>query len=175
MPDIYLNVTFVSQLGFGDPDNPQNDRTGCWYASTCMVACHFEAGPRLGLPEKFDPVKQGHAGMKNEDYPKLMANEHLVAIDLPAGKSWTADQIADMLRRYGPLSFGWNKTGKSGKSYGHRSVVIGYDGTRTEVIFHDPEKAPNSRLSLADFNAKFRWSNPYAMLRRDGPALVWPR
>jgi hypothetical protein len=175
MPDIYLNVPFVSQLGFGDPKNPQNDWTGCWYASACMVAYYFEAGPRLGLPEKFDAAKNYHTGMNNSDYPKLMANEHLAAVTLPTNKSWTGDQIAELLRKFGPLSFGWNKTGKSGTTYGHRSVLIGYDETKNEAIFHDPEKAPNSRLTIKDFNAKFRWSNPYGMLRREGPELVWPR
>src|SRR5262249_23155625 len=147
MPSIFLDVPFVSQLGYGDPNNPMNDRTGCWYASACMVAYYFEAGPRLGLPEKYDVAKGGHSAMKNEEYPKLMENEHLAKIDLPGSKAWTGDQIADLLRRYGPLSFGWNKTSaKSGKVYGHRSVLIGYDETKGEVVFHDPELSPNSRL-----------------------------
>lgn len=170
MPDIYLDVPFVSQLGFGDPNNPINDRTGCWYASACMVGYYFEAGPRLGMPEKYDPAK-GHSAMKNDEYPTLMANEHLVAVPLPANKAWEGDALAELLRQYGPLSFGWNKTGKSGKRYGHRSVLIGYDAGKKEVIFHDPEKAPNSRLSLAEFNTRFRWSNPYGMLRREGPGI----
>lgn len=173
MASIYLNVNFVSQLGFGDPAHPSNDWTGCWYAAACMVAYFFEAGPRLGLPEKYDAAKGYHAPMKNEDYPKLMANEHLAAITLPASKAWGADQLPDLLRRWGPLSFGWNKTA-NGQTYGHRSVLIGYDDKTGQAIFHDPERAPNSRLSLADFNAKFRWSNPYAMLRRDGPELSLP-
>src|SRR4051812_30099029 len=110
MADIYLNVPFVSQLGYGDPANPHNDWAGCWYAAACMVAFFFEAGPRLGLPEKYDAAKGYHAGMRNEEYPKLMANEHLAAIPLPASKAWGGSQLADLLRRYGPLSFGWNKT-----------------------------------------------------------------
>lgn len=173
MAGIYLDVPFASQLGFGDPSNPRNDWTGCWYAAACMVGWFFEAGPRLGLPEKWDAAKGYHAAMRNDDYPKLMANEHLVAIPLPAGKAWGGDELSDLLRRHGPLSFGWNKTA-NGKTYGHRSVLIGYDDATGEAIFHDPERAPNSRLPLADFNAKFRWSNPYAMLRRDGPELVRP-
>ncbi|HEV7267828.1 MAG TPA: papain-like cysteine protease family protein [Falsiroseomonas sp.] len=174
MADIYLDVPFVSQLGFGDPSNPRNDWTGCWYSSACMVAYFFEAGPRLGLPEKYDAAKGYHAAMSNNDYPKLMANEHLARIDLPIGKAWTGDALADLLRRHGPLSFGWNKTNAKGQTYGHRSVLIGWDDTKSEAIFHDPEKAPNSRLKLADYNAKFRWTNPYGMLRRDGPELVRP-
>ena len=86
MASIYLDVPFVSQLGFGDPDKPMNDKTGCWYASACMVAYFFEAGPRLGVPEKYDPAK-GHTAMKNEEYPTLMVNEHLVAVTLPESKA----------------------------------------------------------------------------------------
>ena len=173
MASIFLDVPFVTQLGFGGPKDPQNDWTGCWYASACMVAYYFEAGPRLGLPEKYDPIKRKHSPMSNDEYPKLMANEHLVLVALPTSKAWTAEQIPDLLRKYGPLSFGWNKTSlKTGNTYGHRSVVIGYDETSSEVQFHDPENLPNSRLGLESFNAKFRWSNPYAMLRHDGPELV---
>ena len=62
--------------------------------------------------------------------------------------------------------------GSRAKPLRHRSVVIGYDDKTNEVVFHDPELAPNSRLTLANFNAKFRWSNPYGMLRHDGPELV---
>ncbi|MET0308240.1 MAG: papain-like cysteine protease family protein [Sphingomonas sp.] len=175
MTSIYLDVPFQSQLKLGDPDNPINDVTGCWYASACMIGYYFEVGPRLGVPEKYDPVKQRHSIMMNEDYPKLMANEGLALVPLPTGKQWGGDQLADLLRDYGPLSFGWMKTSKrSGKTYGHRSVLIGYDDTTSEVIFHDPELLPNSRLPLATFNKVFRWVNPYGMLRRDGPALVRP-
>jgi hypothetical protein len=170
MSDIYLDVPFVTQLGFGDPKNPQNDWTGCWYASACMVGYYFEAGPRLGVPEKYDAAKGYHSGMMVEEYPKLIANEHLEIISLPKSKKWDGGALADLLKQYGPLSFGWNKT-VGGKTYGHRSVLIGYDARKNEVIFHDPENAPNSRLSLADFNAKFRWVNPYGMLRRAGPGI----
>ena len=175
MASIYLDVPYVTQLGFGDPAHPQNDWTGCWYASTCMLAYFFEAGPRLGLPEKYDAAKGYHASMSNSDYPKLMANEHLEAIALPSSKQWAADDLAGYLRKYGPISFGWNKTGKTGQVYGHRSVLIGYDDGVDQVIFHDPENLPNSRLSLSDYNTKFRWVNPYAMLRREGPGGIYGR
>ena len=45
---VYLDVPFVSQLNYG---GGMNDPTGCWYCSAQMVAFHFEAGPRLGVPE----------------------------------------------------------------------------------------------------------------------------
>ena len=171
MAGIYLDVPFVTQLGFGDPSNPQNDTTGCWYSSSCMIAYYFEAGPRLGVPEKYDAVKGRHAAIKVTEYPKLIANEHLAIIPLPTNNEWTVDAIADLLRRYGPLSFSWFKPYK-GKLYGHRSVIIGCDDQNNQIIFHDPEKLPSSRLTITDFTAKFRWDNPYSMLRRDGPELV---
>ena len=176
MPDIYLHVPFVTQLGFGDPNNPQNDRTGCWYASACMVAYFFEAGPRLGMPEKYSAKSGGHAPMMSEEYPTLMKNENLALIPLPESKRWRSHRLADLLRRNGPLSFGWNKKSPiSGKFYGHRSVLIGYMKRERKAVFHDPENGPNTRISIDTLNERFRWNNPYAMLRRAGPDLVRAR
>lgn len=171
MAGIYLNVPFVTQLGFGDPTDPQNDSTGCWYSSSCMVAYYFEAGPRLGMPEKYDPAKRRHAAIKVTEYPKLIVNEHLAIVPLPTDNKWTVDAIADLLRRYGPLSFSRFVTSK-GKRYGHRSVIIGCEEKPEQIIFHDPENRPNSRVAIETFNDNFRWDNPYSMLRRDGPELV---
>jgi hypothetical protein len=39
MPNsIYLDVPFVTQLGFGDKSDPQNDPSGCWYSSACITS-----------------------------------------------------------------------------------------------------------------------------------------
>ncbi|WP_347543422.1 papain-like cysteine protease family protein [Roseomonas sp. CAU 1739] len=170
MASIYLDVPFVTQLGYGDATDPMNDRLGCWYAAACMVGYYFEQGPRLGLPDKYG--ERGHSVMMNEEVPELMENEGLVAEPLPADRNWTGDVLLDLLRKYGPLSFGWMKTStRTGKRYGHRSVLIGYDTDTDVASFHDPERQPNQTVTLADFNARFRWVNPYAMLRRDGTGL----
>jgi len=173
MASIYLDVPFVTQLGIG---GQRDDPLGCWYAAACMVAYYFEAGPRLGIPEKFN--KQftapdgstyiGHSAATFDDYKTLMKNEHLANVDKPDDKKWVGDGLAFLLRAFGPLSYGWIKT-RDGVRYGHRSVLIGYDEKDKEVVFHDPENAPRSRMKLADWNTCFNWPNPYAMLRREGP------
>lgn len=179
MASIYLDVPFVSKLAYFGPDNPMNDRTGCWYASACMVGYYFEAEPRPSMPENWDPVK-GHSAMKNEEYPisdgerapcpRRSANEQGMGRRTDAGPVAPVRAIVVRLEQ---------DLGEIRKTYGHRSVVIGYDDGRNEVILHDPELLPNFRLTLANFNTRFGWSNPYGMLRHDGSELVratgsWP-
>src|SRR5690348_4477784 len=63
MSDCQLNVALVGQkVGYDGKPLMQRDAKGvlkqhgfmaCWYASACMVAYYREAGPRLGLPEKW--------------------------------------------------------------------------------------------------------------------------
>jgi hypothetical protein len=175
---IVLDVPFVTQLGFGDPANPRDDPTGCWYASACMVGYFFEAGPRLGAPQFFkrglgrtaDGRRTGgHKALQLGEYPILMANEELVTVPQPAGGAWTAAGIADLLRRYGPLMFIWTKR-LNGQEYGHASVVVGViDAGTAKVVVHDPENAPFSLIPVSDFNSAFWFGAPEAMLRRDGP------
>jgi hypothetical protein len=76
---------------------------------------------------------------------------------------YTITILERMLRKYGPIFFYWRKPHGS-SSYGHASVIIGTkdDGT---VIYHDPENAPNSEMSIATFNSK-RQQWTYAMMRR---------
>ena len=92
---MYLDVPFVSQLDFGGNQH-LDDPTGCWYASACMIAYSFEAGPRQGVPALYSrPLPQadgttttGHWTISYGWLPTLMANEHLVELDggLPAWK-----------------------------------------------------------------------------------------
>lgn len=158
-----LDVPFVTQLDIGGhvEGNTQawNDYTGCWYASACMVAYYYEQGPRRGLPELF--VKQnsnpdgkttvGHWAVPAEWMPTLMDREGLVAVSDHATKKYTLQELENLLNTKGPLMFGWAKT-HNGATYGHMSVVIGTD--ENGIIFHDPEKAPNSKMSIDDFDTK---------------------
>ena len=88
-----LNVPFVTQLGIGAhaPGGGIDDPTGCWYASACMVAFSFEAGPRLGVPSLYKPglgsepapgggrrPRGGHEVIGSGSIPTLKANEGLV-------------------------------------------------------------------------------------------------
>lgn len=161
MASIYLDVPFITQLGYGQ-DKTLSDPTGCWYASACMLGYYFEAGPRLGDPSLWTP--KGHKVI--QDSKTLQKNEHLVEVAYPANKAWTLDALADLLRKYGPQLISWRKT-HNGNTYGHCSALIGTEEKGTQVIIHDPENAPNTRMSLADFNAKFMWNIPDSMLRKD--------
>src|SRR5262245_35087695 len=116
MADIYLDVGYVSQLNFGRPDDPGRDPTGCWYASVCMVGYFFEYGPRLGLPALYTKVvgtykdgtpMTGHQTIGQDTWPTLLANEHMVAIPEPASHTWAINDLADYLKKYGPLAFRW--------------------------------------------------------------------
>lgn len=164
---MYLNVPFVSQLDFGG-DQHLDDPTGCWYASACMIAYSFEAGPRQGVPELYSmPIPQpdgttttGHWNISYDWLPTLMANEHLAELDggLPASVA----ELDLALRKWGPIFLPWLKT-HGGNTYGHASVIIGVGDSN--VIYHDPENAPRSEMALEDMRAKLAQGWP--LLRRD--------
>ncbi|WP_152643456.1 hypothetical protein [Paracidovorax citrulli] len=62
------HVPYVSQ---------EDDRTGCWYACCRMLGYSVASGPRLGLPELFDP-NHGHSHLQSfEHVERLLANEGL--------------------------------------------------------------------------------------------------
>ena len=176
---VYLDVPFVTQLGFG-VNKSLNDPTGCWYASCCMIAYHFEAGPRLGVPELYNsgsghlPIGGGAAtaALNAKGINTTSGGEEIMAKreglepvpSLATDRSLAALEV--LMRANGPIYFAWFKT-HSGQTYGHISVLIGTEDATSKVIFHDPENAANSKMSLADYNAK-RMRGTYDMLRRKG-------
>lgn len=167
---IYLEVPYVTQLG-NDGNavykTGYNDPTGCWYASLCMVAYFFEAGPRLGNPKLFNkPLNKhihgtdiGHFPIAGADELEMMKNEGLEEVPEPASKKWRDDDLVILLKTYGPVMMSWFAPG------GHVSVLIGVDTTKSQVVYHDPENKPNSRMSIVDFNAKLMWGQR-PLLRR---------
>lgn len=163
MASIYLDVPFVTQLGYG-ANRSMNDPTGCWYCSACMVAYYFEAGPRVG-----DPSLVGADGKHAPigDSTNLRKNENLVEVAYPASKQWTIDALADLLKKYGPQLISWTKTNAAGSTYGHCSALIGVRDFGNVVIIHDPENAPNSWMTLSKFNRLFMWSITDSMLRKN--------
>ncbi len=146
---VYLDVGFISQLTPGN-----RDPLGCWYASACMVGYFFEQGPRLGVPELYQPAAPnrsgGHLGIPPSMFKALAKNEQLEAVP-GAGDALNSKELKELLRSSGPLWFAWYKTA-DGKSYGHVSVAIGVDDTT--LTYHDPEDAPKSRMSIDLFNAR---------------------
>lgn len=173
MASIYLDVPFVTQLGFGDKSDPRNDPTGCWYSSACMLGYYFEAGPRLGDPSLFTrevgKFKDGSKMMGHDvinDTTQLQKNENLTQVAYPKSKEWTAAELSDLLRKWGPQLISWRKT-HNGSTYGHCSALIGVNEQQKEVIIHDPENAPNTKMSLKKFNQLFMWDIPDSMLRKN--------
>lgn len=169
-----LNVPFITQLDMGgDPD--ADDPTGCWYASVCMMGYYFEVGPRQGLPELYGADlgggRKGHFATGSPEANAALANHHemlakregLVPVDKCAEKhDYTLDEIEKLLKAGGPIFMYWRKT-HNGATYGHASVIIGTEAA--SVIYHDPEKAPNSKMTIGDFNKKRQvWK--YALMQK---------
>lgn len=174
---VYLDVPYVSQLPYRG--SSVNDPTGCWYASCCMIAYHFEAGPRQGVPELYEssghlPIGGSAAtdALKKKGINTTSGGEEIMAKREglePVPNLATDRSIAELemlLRGHGPIYFAWTKT-HGGNSYGHISVLIGVVDWLNLIIYHDPEAAPNSMMSLATFNS-LRMRGTYDMLRRKG-------
>ena len=176
---VYLDVPYVSQLNFGTGGS-LNDPTGCWYASCCMIAFHFEAGPRQGVPELYVPTSghlpiggsQATSALNKKGINTTSGGEEIMAKreglepvpDLTKNRSLS--ELEMLIRANGPIYFAWTKT-HSGSTYGHISVLIGTDDAKAQIIYHDPENAADSRMALATFDAK-RMHGTYDMLRRKG-------
>lgn len=180
---IDLDVPFVTQLDIGgharpadSTAKPLNDPTGCWYASACMVNYYYESGPRLGVPEIYKQAldkggQLGHYATGSGPANKLCSNHHellakrenLVPVDgCASGKVYSKEDIEALLTNSGPIFMYWMKT-HGASTYGHASVIKGTYGS--EIIFHDPEKKPNSKMDVGDFNAK-RQNWKYALMQR---------
>ncbi|WP_159347262.1 papain-like cysteine protease family protein [Roseomonas harenae] len=185
---VYLDVPYVSQLNFG---GGLNDPTGCWYCSAMMLAYHFEAGPRLGVPEFYGPsghMATGSSGTAQtaaraalaakgfiNEHEALATREHLASVpECQTNKTFSVSELEILLRRAGPIFFYWMKTSKaSGATYGHASVMIGTEDSGSQIIYHDPEGEAsigvfrNARMPVATFH-QLRQKWKYAMMQREG-------
>jgi hypothetical protein len=188
MMAVTLVVPFITQLGIGGHvsrtyadavkgvvHGTHDDPTGCWYASVCMVGYFFEAGPRQGIPELYKRAlgggQLGHYATGSDPANRLAANHH----DLLAKRErlapvpncetahiYTLVELEQLLNAGGPIFLYWTKS-HGGSSYGHASVVIGVD--IANVIYHDPEKAPDSKMTIDKFNiVRQQWK--YALMQR---------
>ncbi|WP_426400916.1 papain-like cysteine protease family protein (plasmid) [Ralstonia sp. R-29] len=139
-----------------------SDRTGCWYACARMLGHSGESGPRLGLPELFNPG-HGHDHLQHlHDVERFIANEGLSKVDLPSSREFTHDQLGALLYRHGPIMFGW----QTPQGYWHMSVLTGVDHHTGHVVFHDPQQGPDLTMPLSYFNQRLAWQVPHAMLHR---------
>lgn len=134
------------------------ERNGCWYACARMLGHSIQSGPRLGLPQSFqpEPVAIGDRA----DMLELMRNEGLGEIPLPRAQKFSLDQLGNLLCRHGPIMFGWQVP----SGIWHMSVLTGTDNINDRVIFHDPQKGPGMTMPLSYFNNNLAWSEPHAML-----------
>jgi len=115
----------------------------CWYASACMVAYYHEAGPRLGLPDKW----VANNGISVPDFIRLAQAEKLVGIATPSG-NLTAQQLEVFLRNYGPLWCAGHWDGLP-----HIVVLTGVEDAA--IYVNDPNPFKKQRKESLDwFNAK---------------------
>lgn len=130
---VKLNVPLVSQ----------KRNMSCWYASVCMVTYFREAGPRLGIPDKWN----ANTGINLPDFIKLAKAEGLLAIRSPAS-DLTEQQLEVFLRNNGPI---WC----AGKWDGAPHIVVLTGVEKGKVYINDPSPAKGKRVeTLAWFNQK---------------------
>jgi len=124
----------------------------CWYASACMVAWHFEAGPRLGIPN----VWKKNRGLNPVEFARLAKNEHLRPL-AGANRVWTSASLENLLLIKGPI---WC----AGYWFGlpHVVVLTGVDGSI--VYFNDPDGAKEKQGTVDWFNQKLANVIPDCMM-----------
>jgi ABC-type bacteriocin/lantibiotic exporter with double-glycine peptidase domain len=121
----------------------QRNTMSCWYASVCMVAYFREAGPRLGIPEKWE----ANTGINLNDFIRLAQAEGLKSIMAPAG-NLTEQQLEVFLRNNGPL---WC----AGQWDGFPHIVVLTGVENGNVYINDPNPAKGERVeTIAWFNQK---------------------
>ncbi len=130
---VKLNVPMVTQ----------KRQMSCWYASACMVAYYRQAGPRLGLPEKW----KANNGIKVSDFIKLAQAEGLKSVQSPA-IALTEQQLEVVLRNCGPV---WC----AGMWDGLPHIVVLTGVENGKVFINDPSPSKKQRVeTLAWFNEK---------------------
>lgn len=188
MADVLLSVPYVTQVNIGAKAGIGGGRTenmGCWYAAVQMLGYFREAGPRLGVPEQYMQADgKPRLDAKGElqplgmgaNYPKLVQNEALSTIPLPADNKWTAAKLADLLADCGPIYMRTKVFGAGGVFLGgHILVLIGAKTSSNTVVVHDPAVGPSVELSIDSLNARFNWDktavSEYSMMYKP-PAIT---
>jgi hypothetical protein len=132
---------------------------------------HVLIGKSVRTTKVFDALGQTRPELQNytgeyRAYQLLCEREHLEPVpgcSLEQAK-YDLHALEALLRRSGPMCFGWSKPGVGG----HMSVLVGTEDKQSKVEYHDPgETSGYSQMSLDEFN-KRRVKHKYAMLRRKG-------
>lgn len=164
---VKLKTAFVGLAnGAAQAPGAQYDPAGCWYAAACMLAQHFRAAPRVSLPDLArrdlaggvlgaQASGRGPANLGSSDHELLAQQERWNSVPrCDTAHAYTLIELEDRLRTRGPILFYWMK--QVAARYGHVSVMIGTDATG--IIHHDPENAPDSRMTIGAFNStRQRW------------------
>lgn len=140
---VKLNVPLVKQLR----------SMSCWYASVCMVAYFREAGPRLGLPDKWN----ANNGINLNDFIRLAKVEGLLPIMSPTS-NLTEQQLEVILKNNGPI---WS----AGKWDGFPHIVVLTGVEAGKVYINDPSPVKGRRIETLDwFNQKLDNHVPNCMM-----------
>ena len=172
---VLLNVPFVDSSGAsGAPGGAQYDAPGCWYACVSMVARHFRLAPKTTFSQLLkrdlaggvlgaQATGRGPVNRATNDHEALAQIENLDPVArCHTPHVYTLIELEDRLRTRGPIFYYWMKLGAGGR-HGHAAVMIGTDATG--IIYHDPEQAPQAKMSIDAFNAsRQRWRS--ALMQR---------
>jgi Papain-like cysteine protease AvrRpt2 len=169
MPDIYLDVPYVSQLNIGGHAGPGYDEAkGCWYAGACMLNYYRERGPTQGVPSRYGTDAKGNPsplGANLNTFKQLAENEGFIPVTYPKSGSWTCDALHDILRTCGPIFCGRLFYMPDNSFYHHIVVVVGASASTGKLFVHDPNTGPNKQPTIDQFNLVFPWkdvaTNPY--------------
>src|ERR1035438_9190398 len=143
----------MSLILSGVPLVAQSTSNTCWYASACMVAYFFEAGPRLGIPEYLAKNK----AVTPHEFITLAKNEGLETCN--TATIWTEDKLSGLLSKSGPV---WC----AGYWYGPGHVIALYGASGGHVFFNDPNGGISKKETISWFNKKLAKSVQGCMMIR---------
>ena len=137
---IDLEIPFVSQMDIGIHTGTagHSEKTGCWYASTCMVSYFWETGPRLGVPDLYAGTNNPK-GISATHYPNLISNEGFKSYPVPTNNQWTIEELYNVVKTKGPCYVRRGYRNAEGRlTGGHAIVLKGANKTTQQVAFLDP-------------------------------------
>ncbi len=164
MAEYILKVPLVAQMNAADL-NMVKDAKGvrrwsgenaCWYASACMVAYYYEAGPRMGVP----PIWLDNLGIHELDLGYLAQYEKLMAVPRPAWRL-TSKHLIELLKAHGPI---W-AAGQFGSAGGQHAIVI--TGVRNKTVFYNDPWEPMAKQASVQWIHANLLRSKYAMMAKD--------
>lgn len=152
MADYLLKVPLVGQRhGYNSKPLQQKDRFGilkdhgsmaCWYASACMVSYYYRAGPRLGLPKRWEINR----GITSKTIDELAKVEGLISIEKPT-IGLTIESIFQLLMEYGPI---W-AAGKYLDDNPEQAHAIVLTGVQYPYVHYNDPWEPKAKKNFAEW------------------------